>query len=133
MDYSNIRLMSLMQVKMAYLAENQDVLSQNIANSDTPGFAPKQLKKLDFKRLALIEARRLKMRATSAEHLTGTKPVKDFREEEQRKTYETTPVDNAVALEEQMARMADNKAQYDMTINLYRKTAQLFKTAIGNS
>ncbi len=131
MDYSNIKLISMMQLKMAYLAENQDVISQNIANADTPGFKAKKLRELDFKKLAQTEAHRLKLRATSPAHAKGTKPSNDFRVETQRKTYETTPVDNSIALEEQMAKLSHNQYEYMLTTNLYNKTTAMFKTAIG--
>ncbi len=133
MDYSGIRIFSLMKMKMDYHAENQDLLAQNIAHADTPGFTPRELKAPDFKRMALNEAHRLKVRMTSAAHLAGSKTQYDFRVAEQRKSYETTPVDNGIALEEQMAKVAYNKHEYLMTANLYTKTAQLFRTAIGNN
>lgn len=133
MDYSNIKLFSMLQLKMAYLAENQDVLSQNIANADTPGYKAKKLRELDFKKIARAEAHRLQMRATSPSHKNGTKPTNDFRVETQRKTYETTPVENSIALEEQMAKLSNNQYEYMMTTNLYNKTAALFKTAINGN
>ncbi len=133
MDYSNIKLLSMMQLKMAYLAESQDVLSQNIANADTPGYKAKQLRELDFKKIAQAEANRLKMRATSPSHSKGTKPNNDFRVDTQRKTHETTPVENSIALEEQMAKLAQNQHEYMLTTSLYNKTASMFKTAINGN
>ena len=56
----------------------------------------------------------------------------NYRMEDQRKTFETTPVENNIALEEQIASMSENKGSYEMTVNLYKKTADMFKTAIGN-
>jgi flagellar basal-body rod protein FlgB len=134
MDYSNIRLMSLMKMKMAWGSQNQTVLSQNIANADTPGFRAQELKKIDFERLAMSEAHRLKMRATSPSHILGSKEQQgDFRAEKSRKTYETSPVKNNVVIEEQMAAMSKNNAEYQLITNMYRKTAGLFKTAIGHN
>jgi flagellar basal-body rod protein FlgB len=134
MDYSQIKLMQMMEVKMGYLAEKQDVLSQNVVNVDTPGYKPKQLKELDFERMALAEARRLKMKTTSAgKSLEGVKQSQDFRTQTQRKTYETTPVENAVSLEEQMAKVAQNQLEYTTVTNLYSKTSSMFKVAIGNN
>ncbi len=133
MDYSNIKLLSMMQLKMAYLAESQDVLAQNISNADTPGYKAKQLRELDFKKIAQAEAHRLKMRATSPAHKNGTKPTNDFRVDTQRKTYETTPVENSIALEEQMAKLNQNQHEYMLTTNLYNKTAAMFRTAINGN
>ena len=134
MDYSQIKLMQMMEVKMGYLAEKQDVLSQNVVNADTPGYKPKQLKELDFERMALAEARRLKLKASSGgKSLEGVKQSQDFRTQTQRKTYETTPVENAVSLEEQMAKVAQNQLEYTTVTNLYSKTSSMFKVAIGNN
>lgn len=133
MDYSKLNLFKMMQTKMGYLAERQDVLAKNIANVDTPGEKAYDLKELDFKRMAHIHANKLKMRTTSNLHNNGLpKMPDDFRDEKLRKTYETTPVKNNIVLEEQMAKVADTQMQYQKTTNLYKKTAELFKTAIGN-
>jgi flagellar basal-body rod protein FlgB len=132
MDYSNVKLMQMMATKMAYLSERQDVLAQNVANADTPGYKAKQLRELDFERLALSEARRLKLRASSSgESMLGSRPTQDFRRQEEEETHETTPVENNIALEEQMAMVADNKLQYDTVTNLYTKTSEMFKVALG--
>lgn len=132
MDYSNIKLMQMMATKMAYLSEKQDILAQNVANADTPGYQAIAMRELDFERLALSEARRLKMKTTSAgASLEGSRPTKDFRTEDQRKTNETTPVENSVALEEQMAMVAQNNLEYMTVTNLYTKTSGMFKVAIG--
>ncbi len=134
MDYSNIRLMSLMKMKMAWDSENQDVLAQNIANADTPGYRAKEIKKIDFEHLAMDESHRLQMRATSPSHIAHSKEeTGDFRVQKSRKTYETSPVKNNVVIEEQMASMAKNNTDYQLITNLYKKTAGMFKTALGHN
>lgn len=131
MDYSNIRILSLMQTKMAWDSENHDVISANIANADTPGYKAKELKKLDFEHMAMNESKRLKLAASGGTSLGGSNPQQDYRVQKTRKTYETTPVKNTVALEEQMAQLAYNNNDYQMVTNLYKKTTGMFKTAIG--
>jgi flagellar basal-body rod protein FlgB len=132
MDYSGIKLMQMMQVKMAYLSEKQDVLAQNIANADTPGFKAKKMRDLDFERMALAEARRLQLRGSSSgASMEGARHSQEFRQDKQRKTYETTPVENNIALEEQMAMVAMNNLEYTTVTNLYTKTSGMFKIALG--
>jgi flagellar basal-body rod protein FlgB len=134
MDYSKLTLMNMMATKMGYLAERQDVLSHNIANIDTPGYKARDLKELDFKRLAANQANKLKMRMTSSLHSGGMpKMPDDFRDEKTRKTFETTPVENNISLEEQMAKVADTQLEYQKVTNLYRKTTSMFKTALGTN
>lgn len=120
---------------MDYLAERQDVLSQTIANSDTPGFKPKDLKKLDFEKLADAYAKKLDLRVTQGSHIDTYQSkgnVPEFEVEKQKKTFERKPVENAVNLQEQMMKVNENAFDYLTTTNLYNKTVQLFKTAIGN-
>lgn len=133
MDFGKLSLFQMMQTKMGYLSEREDVLSQNIANLDTPGFKPRDLKKLDFKRMAMMHSNKLKMRITSSAHSSGTPAMpSEFRAEKTRKTFETTPVENAVVLEEQMAKISETQLQFQEVTNLYKKTTAMFKTAIGN-
>lgn len=133
MDFGKLTLFRMMSTKMGYLSERQDVLAHNIANIDTPGQKARDLKELDFRRLAAIQSNKLKMRMTSHLHATGFPKIPDdFRDEKSRETYETTPVKNNIVLEEQMAKVAETQMEYQMVTNLYRKTGALFKTAIGN-
>lgn len=134
MDYSKLTLMKMMQMKMAYLGERTDKLAHNVANVDTPGFKPRDLRDLDFKNLAMIQARKLNIRATSPmHHIEGTKPpVDDFRHDKMRDTYERKPIENEVVLEEQMAMLNETSLQYREVTNLYKKMGTMFKTAIGN-
>ena len=117
---------------MAYLSEKQDLLAKNIANADTPGFKAQKMRDLDFERLALAESRRLQLRGTSGgASLQGTHSTQNFRQDKQRETYETTPVENNIALEEQMAMVAQNNLEYTTVTNLYTKTSSMFKIALG--
>jgi flagellar basal-body rod protein FlgB len=134
MDYSGITLFKMMKAKMGYHAERQDQLAKNVSNIDTPGYKPEDLRPLEFHRLAMIEARRLRVRATNPNHITDTtREHENFRSDKMRKTYETTPVKNAVVLEEQMMHIAQNQMEYQKVTNLYSKVSTLFKTAIGNN
>lgn len=121
-----------MKTKMAYLSERQDVLAQNIANVDTPGYKPKDLKELDFHNMAMTESRRLKLRATDPSHQQPAKVVREFRSEKMDDTYGRTPVENEVNVEEQMMKVAETNLQYQTTTNLYKKMSDMFKVAIGN-
>lgn len=132
MDFSKIKIFSMMQTKMSHLSERQDVLAQNIANVDTPGYKAKDLKELEFKNMVDAESHRLKLRATSPSHQQPQGRPADFRTVTMHDTYEISPMKNKVVVEEQMMKVAETKLQYDMTTNLYKKMSTMFKTAIGN-
>jgi flagellar basal-body rod protein FlgB len=131
MDFTNIPLFERLTERMSWLGQRTRVLSQNIANADTPNYQPKDLKALDFE----AEMRKLEAVAparTDKKHLVGTvAPVGDFDAKKSKKTYEAAPVGNSVVIEEQMMKVSETQMNYNMVVNLYRKHIDLFKTAIG--
>src|SRR5207253_2510770 len=44
MDLSQIPLFAMLRGRLGYLSERQQVIATNVANADTPGFLPKDLK-----------------------------------------------------------------------------------------
>lgn len=133
MDISSIPLFERISQRMAWLGERTRVLSQNIANADTPGYRPKDVVPLDFdaemRRLSPVAPRR-----TSPQHLSGTVPPSgDFDSKNQKKIYEQSSQENGVVIEEQMMKLSESQVTYNMMVNLYRKHVDMFKTAIGRN
>lgn len=133
MDLNNMGLFKLLSRRMDWLTQRQEVLSQNIANADTPDYKPSDLQPFSF-RDALADARRLKPTTTSTTHLTGTLGTGGTaKEQRQRDPYETAPDGNAVVLEEQMLKQSQTSNDYQTMINLYRKQVGMIKMAIRGS
>jgi len=132
MDLSKITLFALSKKRMDWLNQRQEVLSQNIANADTPGFRPKDLKKFKFKELIRRESMQLNMDVKNADHLGGRrKRIKDFASEKSRKPYETMPGGNAVVIEEQMHKVGETSTKHKLTAELYKKHLGMFRSALG--
>jgi flagellar basal-body rod protein FlgB len=132
MDFSTTGIVRMMDTKMNYHAERQDVLSQNIANADTPGYRPKDLGALDFGSMLPTKGR-LRMAQTTEGHKSGISLGSMTNEaQETRKNFEIKPVKNAVNLEEQMTNVSHNAFAYQMTTTLYKKSADLFRLAVQN-
>ena len=51
MDLPDVPLLSMLRERMTWLNQRQDLLSQNVANADTPGYVARDLKPLDFDKL----------------------------------------------------------------------------------
>ena len=67
-------LLQLISARMSWLSQRQAVLSQNIANADTPDYRPKDLRATDFSRLVEGFAGHpgtLAMAQTAPAHLEG--------------------------------------------------------------
>lgn len=132
MDYSKLQLFQMMQKKMNYHSERQQVLSQNVANADTPYYQPKDVEPLSFEDTLSNSQKKLAMTRTAPQHSEGISyRMPDYEVEKREKNFEIKPVKNAVNVEEQMMEISNNAFAYQTTTMLYRKTTDLFKTAIG--
>ncbi|MBP2293560.1 flagellar basal body rod protein FlgB [Azospirillum rugosum] len=130
MDLGNLGLFKLMSRKMDWLTQRQQVLSQNIANADTPDYKGMDLKPFTF-RDALSDGRRLETTATNPMHLAGTRGPGGLNKEQRvRNPYETKPDGNNVVLEEQMMKVGQTGMDYQTITNLYKKQVNMIKSAI---
>lgn len=131
MNLDDISIFRMLTGKTHWLSARQRVLAQNIANADTPRYRPNDLKPVDFTKAAGADDFRVALARTHPAHVTGTQPVDGYRSLPQGKTYETLPAGNAVVLEEQLVKVAENRHQFDLMSQLYRKHVQLFRIALG--
>ncbi len=133
MDLQSIPLMAATKKRLSWLAQRQEVLAQNVANADTPGYRPKDLKEFGFRELVRREATQVNMSTTGPDHLGGRRRrIRDFATETERRPFETAPAGNAVVLEEQMAKVNETQLAHKLTTELYRKHLGLFRAAVGN-
>jgi flagellar basal-body rod protein FlgB len=130
MDLHDLPLLSLLRERMTWLNQRQDVLSQNVANADTPRYVARDLKPLDFDRM-VGEASGTKMMTTNARHIAISSVHGGKFEDHETPDQESDPNGNAVSLEVEMIKVADTQAQYAAAANLYAKAVSMMKTAIG--
>ena len=119
--------------RMSWLGQRQQVLTQNLANADTPDYVPQDLKDGPFARLLTRRLSPVEPTATHASHLRVAPqgPARPAEGEDQRERFETAPSGNAVVLEEQLIKMAETQMDYQTMTNLYRKHIQMLRTALG--
>ena len=48
MELQDLPLLTMLRQRMTWLNQRQDLLAQNVANSDTPRYVARDLKPLDF-------------------------------------------------------------------------------------
>jgi flagellar basal-body rod protein FlgB len=129
-------LFQLISARMSWLSQRQVVLSQNIANADTPDYQPKDLRAADFTRLVEGFAGRpgkLALAHTAPAHLKGAPVARiGLSGRPQAAPYEVAPDGNAVVLEEQSAKAAETALDFQLTSNLYRKYLGMVRIALGN-
>ncbi len=133
MDLSKFPVFRMMSGKMRWLASRQGVLSQNVANADTPKYEAKDLKEVDFSKTDGATTFRVELARTNPAHFARTGEKSDFDSEKQRSPYETLPTGNSVVLEEQLMKVAQTKHDYELMTRLYRKHLQMFQIALGRN
>ena len=128
-------LFRLLSARMGWLSQRQSILTQNIANADTPDYRPMDLKESDFVRLAkgfTGRPTRIALARTDVAHVTGRPGARiGLDGEEQRKPYEVAPAGNAVVLEEQAQKAAGTALDYQLATNIYRKYVGMVRIALG--
>ena len=132
MNLPDVPLLSMLRERMTWLSQRQDLLSQNVANADTPGYVARDLKPLDFEQ-ALSDANSgAMMMTTNARHIALSPSHSGKFDDHETPDQESNPNGNAVSLEMEMIKVSETQAQFQAAANLYAKAMTLMKTAIGH-
>ena len=133
MTTQNIGLFKALGAKMHYLDQRQTILSQNVANADTPGYRPHDLVPVDFGRVLSEATGSTKVYpvTTNPAHMPAPGQIDDPKNREQKHTYDVAPAGNAVILEEQMVKSNETSMDYNLMTTLYQKNVGMIRTALG--
>ncbi len=126
MQTDSIPLFSLITQRMTWLSARQAVLSDNVANADTPKFVVRDVKPMDFGNLL---ARETGLNTTNTHHIKAGLNSSNPVEAMEVRTPGGAPT--AVSLEQQMIKLSDTQLQYQTATNLYQKAVGMFRTALS--
>lgn len=129
MGYTDLPLLNQIKGRLAWLDDRQRVVAQNVANSDTPGYAARDLKTPTDFAAALRAGGGLQMTRTSAMHIAPANPNVARFSSQNAPDSETTLDGNSVVVEEQMLKMAESRMAYDAAISLYQKSMNMLRMA----
>jgi flagellar basal-body rod protein FlgB len=143
MTLNDIPLFAMLKGKMAYTNQRQTLIAQNVANADTPGYVPRDMKPMNFDQ-ALKGAQSssaLTAVRTNAGHLqlisntqltsntiAGADPGADG--DQASEDSEVRLDGNHVVLEDQMMKLTQAKMDYDAAVGFYQQSMQMLTTAI---
>jgi flagellar basal-body rod protein FlgB len=133
MSINDLPVLSALRTKMQWHQERQRVLSENVSNSDTPNFKPRDLvePKFDKAGAAAGSIGALAMVRTTTGHIAPSNGGSDTFDQNRKAGFETRPAGNAVNLEDEMLKVSANQMDYAAVTSLYAKSLHLLKTAIG--
>lgn len=133
MDLAQTPFFGLLRTRLSQLSERQRLISENIANASTPGYRPRDIDTSAFERaMASGETGQggLQMTRTSAMHMAPGGATGASQASVQAHVDSETTIDgNAVVLEDEMAKAADTRMQFETGIALYQKGLDLIRMA----
>lgn len=123
---SDIATFTALKERMRFFQKRQSVLAENIANSDTPRFRPRDLAEptagsgmQEAFSLAVTQPGHMGAQASSGPGF------------QKGSTFETRPSGNAVDLEGEMLKMSNNQIAFQTAANLYQRGLGSIKLALG--
>lgn len=130
---------SALKERMRFLQTRQKLLAENVANADTPGYRPKDMRQIgtdpasrgaDISRnLPAQQGGAFRLAATSPMHIsTG---MGSSGGEGRGAIYETRPSGNAVDLENEMLKVSQNQIDFQTAANIYQRGLATLKIALG--
>jgi flagellar basal-body rod protein FlgB len=134
MAINDLPVLSALRTKMQWHQERQRVLAENVSNSDTPNFKPRDLVEPKFATNGANASGpmgSLAMMRTSESHLAVSGGGGQTFDQNRKTGFETRPAGNAVNLEDEMMKISNNQMDYAAVTSLYSKSLHLLKTAIG--
>jgi flagellar basal-body rod protein FlgB len=141
MNLDDIPLFSMLKGRLSYLGDRQKLISANIANSDTPGYAPRDLKPFAVDLQGAMTTGAIPMAPVQAMAIRGPTVTAPMHMLPKRSGMsgdakpigapdnEITLDGNGVVLEEQSMKLIEARMDYEAAIGFYQKSLGLLRMA----
>lgn len=137
MAIGDIGMMDALKTRMQWHQARQRVIAENVANADSPRYRAKDLAEPQLPAAVAaasgvkgsVRAPSVGLAVTSSGHMSGADAGR-FRAAG-RGDFEVRPSGNAVDLEEQMTKSAENQLDYQTAATLYQQSLGLLRIALG--
>lgn len=129
MKLSGMSFFQLASQRMSWLGARQAVISENIANADTPNYRAKEVS--GFDKMVQTQAPSQGLAVTDAQHIRSTVSAPaGVRVETDEGAWESALDGNNVVLEQQTIKSAEVAGSYRLAAELYRKGHDLITVAV---
>ena len=140
MEPSDLSVFKRLQGRMKWLTARQEVLAENVANANTPGYRARDIKAPSFGGVMSM------MRPTSVTTVgggmqtasaPGTIPIRSKSDgagtREVREDLQVSLSGNSVDLEAELKKAADAALEYQTITHLYRKNMEFLRMAVQSN
>jgi flagellar basal-body rod protein FlgB len=133
MAITDIPILSMLRTRMQWHQVRQEVLSENIANADTPNYQAHDLAQPDFSR-QMSQVSSVGLARTDPNHIAGaTGGSESSFAANIKERYEIRPRGNGVSHEDEMLKLGDNQMNYEAVTAMYTHSLGLIKIAVDRS
>jgi len=137
MGLDDIPLFAMLKSKMTYVNARQQVIAQNVANADTPGYTPQDLKPFSFTAMTAAAASAAASAGDQSGQTgdqSGQTPTVDAAKAAALKPVDAPDTEaridgNQVVLEDQMNKLIQARIDYETAVDLYQQSMSMITTA----
>ncbi|MEM8987131.1 MAG: flagellar basal body rod protein FlgB [Pseudomonadota bacterium] len=137
MGVADVPLLAALKSKMSFLNARNKVLTENIANADTPNYAARDISAPDFGAVlgdatGAVRAGKSAMRVSDARHMAPAS-VRGGYDVEEAPDAGGSVSGNRVSLESQIMKVAETQTDYQTASSLYKKSLNMLRLAISGA
>ncbi len=126
--FTELNVFKLAHAMATHAGTRQALVSQNIANADTPGYHAKDIK--PFSEVFTDDAQPGDMRASRRNHLNGSS------DQGMNWTVSTSeagsdPNNNSVSIETEILKGVEVKRQHDKALAIYKSSMNILRASLG--
>ncbi len=130
MTLDDIPLFSMLKSRLDYLNQRQGLISENVANANTPGYQPRDLKPFTIKGSHAGAPLALASVQLTPAHMAGSVSESPAWAPEDSPDSEGRLDGGHVVLEDEMMKLTDARMNFETAIGFYQKSLSLIQLAI---
>ncbi len=124
-----LNILSMASSLAAHSAARQQVVAENVAHADTPGYRARDI--ADFSATLRDAEMAFAAKQTRPGHLPFADDTGGYRTREITAFGAESPNGNTVSLEDQMMRSAHVRQNHDMALGVYGKSLEIMRASLG--
>lgn len=125
----NVGVLNLASDLASHAYRRQELIAQNIANADTPGYKARDLTKFSVSKDSFDAS--FGMRKTHPSHFGTDRSSNSSETIRSTMLGGESPNGNSVALEDQLVRSAEVQHQHEMALGIYQKSLAILRLGLG--